>query len=325
MSSIQKTAALFALLFGSMEFILLLRETESVTGLVAFGTLTALALVLSVVDIEELAVNLKSGEVHVKSTATPYEVETTLLTDRQLELLDPNQDERIADTFRKWMEKVERTDPIVRTDADYLTLSTEAWSEKEYDNALRYGYAGLERPSSDKRVTAALYSRLAMTYADQGDPKHAERLFKQAVEVKPDSSSTNYNLGRLYLTENRLEEAEKFCRKAIELEPSYSMAYNNLGNVLSATDREDEAEENYRKAIELDPDNAVAYMNLGILLGKTGRMEEAEKAYRKSIEIDPDEPSTYGNLSLLLRKMDRTQDADEMSDYAEKLRENTVV
>jgi Tfp pilus assembly protein PilF len=75
----------------------------------------------------------------------------------------------------------------------------------------------------------------------------------------------------------RLEEAEALYREVLELRPESVRAWVDLGNVLSDRGRAPEAEAAYRRALALDPGDADALNNLAWLLHETGsRPDEAE-------------------------------------------------
>jgi len=130
----------------------------------------------------------------------------------------------------------------------------------------------------------------------------AEKYYRKAIELNPNSASAYNNFGIwLAKDEGRRVEAEESFRKAIELNPNDASAYCNLGILLAKDEsRRVEAEKYYRKAIELNPNFADAYNNLGVLLNEDeGRRVEAEESFRTAIELNPNDASAYYNLACL--------------------------
>jgi Flp pilus assembly protein TadD len=77
--------------------------------------------------------------------------------------------------------------------------------------------------------------------------------------------------------ERRLEEAESLYREVLDVRPESARAWVDLGNVASDRGRRDDAEAAYRRALAIDPDDRDALNNLAWLLLEAGsRLEEAE-------------------------------------------------
>jgi tetratricopeptide (TPR) repeat protein len=74
------------------------------------------------------------------------------------------------------------------------------------------------------------------------------------------------------------DEAERLYRHALELDPDSPMHTGNLANFMwRARQDYDEAERLYRRALELDPDNPTSSGNFAAFLLATGHVEEAKK------------------------------------------------
>ncbi len=93
----------------------------------------------------------------------------------------------------------------------------------------------------------------------------------------------------------------RLFKKAIELKPEYDEAYMNLG-LVTFYDCNDPAKawEYMMKAIEIDPNYALAYRYLGEF-SEDQNPEEAQRWFEKSIEIDPNQPETQFKLAMLVK------------------------
>ena len=155
-----------------------------------------------------------------------------------------------------------------------------------------------------------------------GKFKEAERLYRSILEVDPQNSNVNNNLGVLLISKSRFEEAEKFYLKVIELKPGYVNAYNNLGVALNELGRPEESEKILKKAIEINPNYAEAYSNLGNTLSKLKKFNEVEINYRKAIELKPDYRDANNNLCAFLTKLDKLDEAEKIIKDTIKLNPN---
>ena len=96
--------------------------------------------------------------------------------------------------------------------------------------------------------------------------------YKKAIELPtltiPESANQNLGLALYHL--KRYREAEQSLRFAISLDPKMQAAYYNLGLVFVAENRKDEAKAAFRQARQLGPDSPVGQAALDRLkaLGK---------------------------------------------------------
>lgn len=138
----------------------------------------------------------------------------------------------------------------------------------------------------------------------------AETSYRCAQSLKSKDSRAIYGLGNIFSDQQRWEEAERAYRQAIQLEPNSPEAHIALSFVLAQPvvgtnlgNRYSEAEKMARKALFLDANNAVGYDQLGVSLELRGIIEkETEDAYRKAIQLDPNFALAYSHLGRLLRR-----------------------
>jgi tetratricopeptide (TPR) repeat protein len=130
------------------------------------------------------------------------------------------------------------------------------------------------------------------------------------VEKEELTAQEWFERGYVFQQDKNFDEAIRCYREALQLQPDLSMADNNLGVILSDQKRYAEAIEAFRLAISKDPNLGQPYSNLGLLLEeKLKRYEEAEEAYRLGIVKDPNDANAYNNLAIMLHQIGREADA----------------
>jgi tetratricopeptide (TPR) repeat protein len=79
------------------------------------------------------------------------------------------------------------------------------------------------------------------------------------------------------------------------------MAHYNLGNLFIAEQKTEEAIAQYREAIRIKPDFVDVYNNWGIALLKEGKNKEAITRFRKALELKPGYADAQNNLKIARR------------------------
>ncbi|TRU06945.1 MAG: tetratricopeptide repeat protein [Microcystis sp. Msp_OC_L_20101000_S702] len=179
----------------------------------------------------------------------------------------------------------------------------------------------------------------------------AERIWRQIIQLDPNSAVAFSNLCAALFRQNKLDEALIFCQKALALDPKLPETYYNLGLVLydqkKLTEAEEmfrraialddnlglvlydqkkltEAEEMFRRALALDDKYVYAYNGLGNVLRDQKKLKEAEEMYRRAIEVDDKYVYAYNNLGNVLRDQKKLTEAEEMYRRALDLPDDTT-
>jgi superkiller protein 3 len=140
----------------------------------------------------------------------------------------------------------------------------------------------------------------------------AERIWRQIIQLDPNSAVAFSNLCAALSRQNKLDEALIFCQKALALDPKLPETYNNLGIVLRAQKKLTEAEEMFRRALALDDKFVYAYYNLGIVLRAQKKLTEAEEMFRRALALDDKYVYAYNGLGNVLRNQKKLTEAEEM-------------
>src|SRR6185437_1769840 len=151
---------------------------------------------------------------------------------------------------------------------------------------------------------------LGVALAALGRPGEANEALRRAIEINPGAASYRANLSDVLRRAGRLDDAARAAQQAIELQPDNVHALNNLGIVQYERKQFEEAVACYRRALELKPGMAEALNNLGNALRATGDSEGAMEAYRQALTQRSIYPEAHNNLGALLQQDGKFEDAE---------------
>jgi tetratricopeptide (TPR) repeat protein len=138
----------------------------------------------------------------------------------------------------------------------------------------------------------------ATAYAAIGAGREAEQLLLDTIQREPSRLSAYLVLGRLYVSQNRLDEARRQLEIVLDSAPGSVGAATMLGMVFEGQHKLNDAQATYRRALEIDPDAPVAANNLAWLYVNSGAsldvaLQLAQTAARKLPET-PEVNDTLG-------------------------------
>lgn len=184
---------------------------------------------------------------------------------------------------------------------------------------------------------SALLVTAASAHASAGTLDRAESLLVTAIEVDPASMTAYSLLGRIYLSQKRLDAARAQFEKVAARQERPVAALTLIGTIHMLQNKTPEAQQTFERVMQLDPKAGVAANNLAWIylenggsldlamhlsevakaampnaaevndtLGwayyKKGSLPDAIAALRRSFEIDPKNPSTLYHLALAYDK-----------------------
>jgi arylsulfatase A-like enzyme len=136
---------------------------------------------------------------------------------------------------------------------------------------------------------AKWYDEITTNLAN-GHFARAEFYSKKSIERYPNSTDIWINAGFAAVGLQDYSEAERRFRRALALNPDSPPPRLNLANVLLQMDRLDEAEAEYRRVLRDEPKDLLAIYNLGMLLIRQGRIDEGATYWRNFYELAPEHP-----------------------------------
>jgi len=162
-----------------------------------------------------------------------------------------------------------------------------------------------------KKPSAAVYTMIGMLEDARQNFDEAEKNYRQALEIAPDSSIAANNLAWIIAAYNRgnLDEALQLAQKSVDKNSSVAGFYDTLGMVYLKKGLSSPAVEQMKKAVSLDEAEAVrtgsavnpAYrLRLGMALASAGdkpnARREVETALKREQNLSREEVQEARNL-----------------------------
>jgi len=185
--------------------------------------------------------------------------------------------------------------------AAVLGLIRSDLAEKKVD-AARARAADLLDSGSDDPVALTI---AGATFADSGDNARAEAAFRKAVERDPSNLDAYLALGRLYVSEKRLDEARKEYEEVATRHPDLAVSSNTMiGMILSLQGRREEARKFFEQAVSINPATAsVAANNLAWDYAENGgNLDEALQLAQRAKSQMPQSSSVNDTLGWVYYK-----------------------
>ncbi|HEY0657582.1 MAG TPA: protein kinase, partial [Pyrinomonadaceae bacterium] len=191
-----------------------------------------------------------------------------------------------------WTRAIEYFDEAIRREPEYAA----AFAAKAHCQHYLYYYAVVPpdeivpqwRATTnralelDERVADAHLSLAKFYFYRERDWERAEREFKRAIELNPNSALAHQFYGMFLASRRRMDEAIREGEIALELDPLSLVVNLHIGWVYWSANRFDDTFRQATRMIEIEPNFFGAYLHLGTAQLAKGNYEEAVEAFRKS-------------------------------------------
>jgi protein O-GlcNAc transferase len=117
--------------------------------------------------------------------------------------------------------------------------------------------------------------------------KHAERCYKTALRLQPDSARYRYSFGNLLYDRHRLTAAASVYAAALRLDPTHEDALNNLGNALRQSGQLDGARHAFEHGLARNPHNTNLLLNAGQVYQDLGLLDETARVAEEAFRLNP--------------------------------------
>jgi eukaryotic-like serine/threonine-protein kinase len=142
------------------------------------------------------------------------------------------------------------------------------------------------------------------------DWNDAEKEFRRAIELKPNSADAHVYYGWELVSLGRLEEGIAESKRAVELDPLSVEVNQTAGQNLYYARQYDQAIEQLRKTLDMDPDYWLARMLLGLAYEAKGDVTRAVAECKRARDTEPSIPWPQAELGHAYARSGRKGDAE---------------
>jgi tetratricopeptide (TPR) repeat protein len=145
--------------------------------------------------------------------------------------------------------------------------------------------------------------------AQGSHPDLAEKEYRQALALQPDSAYAHALLADVLRAQKRYDEALAEADESVHLAPEWGYVHYSQSFVLEQAVRPLLAEQSAREAIRLDPENADYRAQLASIMNWLGRYDEGLAEAEAGLKIDPENVESLHQKSIALRCLGRREEA----------------
>ena len=203
---------------------------------------------------------------------------------------------------------------------DCVTISYSV--EGEY-TPLKWKYLGdelalrLRRAPASDLLRGMVCMREGAVAAAREQEKGAERAYREAMRLLPESYAPALHLVYLYADTGRTDEAKEMYQRALALGGETAIRRSNgFGDYWCG--RYAQAEREFRLMKAVDPENPFSWLGLGLLESRRGNWDEAVSLFEHATELNPEFIDAHRALAETLSKKKRNKDA--ITSYERSLR-----
>jgi tetratricopeptide (TPR) repeat protein len=150
---------------------------------------------------------------------------------------------------------------------------------------------------------------------------------KRLEKKREEDPQYQYNVGLVYIQNDRLDEAIRYFKKALALKPNFDMALNALGLTYFMKGEFQTAAGYFEKCLVINPGLTEAHNYLGSVYQELGYLDKAEIEFRKAIEdktyLSRELP--YYNLARLYLSQDKDKEAYDLINTALEINNRMVM
>lgn len=141
---------------------------------------------------------------------------------------------------------------------------------------------------------------LAAAILEKTHPADAEKEYREALTMAPQSSDALAALTNFYMRQRRFPDAESLLRKLVDLHPNDPAAHLQLGRMLAIAGKTDDAIAQMQAGVNLDPSDSHAQHDLADLYMQAGKFADADRLYATLVSSYPNEADYHHGLGRAL-------------------------
>ncbi len=181
-----------------------------------------------------------------------------------------------------------KTPPDVATK---LEAGMQALAGKRYAEAVGFFEGVLAQEPGLKKKVSVPYAQALVGHGSElseKSPHEAETLLLRAIKSDPKSVQAHFQLGLLFMKQEKYAKAIGVYKSAAKLDPQFPETFFNLAYIYYAKKDYARAEEMYGRVVQLAPPYLdEALFNLAMVQEKQGKRAESIKNLERALRINP--------------------------------------
>ncbi len=172
---------------------------------------------------------------------------------------------------------------------------------------------------------AEALSLMGLLMQDHGRPEASIDVISRAIDLDPNFADAHANLARGFNLLGQAEKAAQAARTATELDPGLGEGWLQLGRASLECHRDHDALAALRKASLHFPDSADVYAGIGFAAQNCGDQPAAADAWQKVLDLRPDSVEALVNLGAAFSQMERLDEAVDLRRRAVAIAPDDVI
>jgi tetratricopeptide (TPR) repeat protein len=149
-------------------------------------------------------------------------------------------------------------------------------------------------------TNAQAWNYLGLAYHRAGQPTNAAVAYKRALDLNRDLLEARYNLGCLWLDQNKLDAAKAEFTAYTLRRGNAAEGWLKLGTAQLRAHETNPAERSFRETLRVSPQNVEALNGLGLVQLQRNRPREAVQFFADALKRRPDYRPALLNLATVL-------------------------
>lgn len=202
----------------------------------------------------------------------------------------------------------------------FLQTGIDHYLNKDYEEAQKSFKAAVSlAPNSSYNVESSKY--LVQTYLKLEETDKAIDTYKAAIQRNPDRDDLRASLGQLYYSEERYNESVEQYRAAVQVNPSTTNRYS-FGEALIKVENYSEAEYQFREVKRLEPNSHVGDYGMGKMYAQAEDYAKAIAHFENALELRPDFYDALAEIGYTYADMGEIDKARQAEEKLEDLDED---
>ena len=168
--------------------------------------------------------------------------------------------------------------------------------------------ARMQAAVESEPINAEWHDELGSLYAQRQQWQEAEKSFREAVRLNPQSAAAHFHLGVVLESEHDAGAVDEL-RQASQLAPADEQIAIETGKALVASGQADAAISLFKHVLSVHPDSLAAAYQLALTLQLTGDSQAALPLFENVVKGEPENADALTNLGMAYMQQQRARDA----------------